>query len=74
MYRKAVQTPLVWAFAYEVPMGGYALSVCYVGAVPMMDDEPQFVCVQALEDEMQRIAPLSEWSETLFERLSKLPE
>jgi hypothetical protein len=74
MYRKAVQTPLVWAFAYEVPMGGYALSICYVGAVPILDDEPQFVCIQSLEAEIQALAPLSEWSETLFDHLSKQPD
>jgi hypothetical protein len=69
MYKKAVQTPHLCAFAYEVPMGGYALSIVRIGGVLMLDDEPQFESLRSLEAEMQEIAPLAQWSKTLFERL-----
>jgi hypothetical protein len=69
MYKKAVHIPDLWAFAYEVPMGGYALSLLSVGDVLRLDDEPQFACIQSLEAEMQEIAPLEEWSQELFENI-----
>jgi hypothetical protein len=69
MYKKAVQTPNLCAFAYAVPMGGYSLSLVRIGDVLTLDDEPEFESVQSLEAEMQEIAPLAQWSQTLFERL-----
>jgi hypothetical protein len=70
MYKKAVQTQGLCAFAYEVAMGGYALCLRSLGSVPFLEDEPDFTCVQALEAEMQEIAPLAEWSESLFDQLT----
>jgi hypothetical protein len=70
MYKKAVQTQEFCAFAYEVPMGGYALCLRSLGSQPFLEDEPDFGCVEMLEAEMQAIAPLDEWSEILFVQLT----
>ena len=69
MYTKAVQTKSNWAFAYEVPMGGYALSISYIGHLPVLDEEAEFATLADLEAEMSRLAPLSEWCDKLFEQL-----
>jgi hypothetical protein len=69
MYKSAVQTPHLWAFAYEVPSGGYALALTFVGGRPILEDEAEFASLQSLQAEMQRIAPLNQWCEKLFDRL-----
>ena len=66
MYQKAVQTQEVCAFAYEVPMGGYALCLRNTGSLPMLEDEPDFEKLEELECEMQKIADLTQWSEEMF--------
>jgi hypothetical protein len=70
MYKKAVETQEFCAFAYEVSMGGYALCLRALGSEPFLEVEPDFSNLQSLETEMQAIAPLSEWSERLFDRLT----
>ena len=66
MYKKAVQTPEVCAFAYEVPMGGYALCLRNTSSLPILEDEPDFESLDELELEMQKIAALTHWSEEAF--------
>jgi hypothetical protein len=69
MYKSAVQTPHIWAFAYEVPSGGYALTLTFAGGQPIFEDEAEFACLQSLQAEMQRIAPLEHWCDKLFDAL-----
>ena len=66
MYKKAVQTQEVCAFAYEVPMGGYALCLRSTDNLPLLEDEPDFEKLEELECEMQKIADLTQWSEEAF--------
>jgi hypothetical protein len=69
MYKKAVQTQGLWAVAYDVPMGGYALHVNYIGIKPVLEDEPEFACLEELETVMQEIAPLPQWNRHFFDSL-----
>jgi hypothetical protein len=69
MYKKAVQTQEFCAFAYEVSMGGYALCLRALDSGPFLEVEPDFSNLQSLEAEMKAIAPLEQWSESLFDQL-----
>lgn len=70
MFRKAVQTPEMWALAYELPTGGYAFMVLSANCQIRLNDEPQFEHLASLLFAMQTIAPLEEWSEEIFDRLA----
>jgi hypothetical protein len=69
MYKKAVQTQGLWAIAYDVPMGGYALYINYAGIQPVLEDEPEFARLEELESVMREIAPLSQWTRNFFDNL-----
>jgi hypothetical protein len=69
MYKKVVQTSHLWAFAYELAAGGYALSVVYAGNQAVLHDEAEFDSLTALKVAMQEIAPLTQWSEKLFAKI-----
>lgn len=68
MYQRAVQTPTNWAFAYEIPTGGYAIQVAYIGDTPILDNEPEFAALGELQSHMEEIAPLDQWSEEFFKQ------
>jgi hypothetical protein len=69
MYKKAVQTPHIWAIAYEVPAGGYALCLFHPDGQAVIEDEAEFDSLESLETEMLAIAPLEQWCEKIFAKI-----